>query len=120
MSKSVNGFSLLEVLVALVIVSLTLTSALALTAQLTRGAARVSERAIAESLAGFTLQRAIAERNDHDVALAVYATPFNRFQYEVRITPAPHDMRVYTVYVVGRFGAASMSRMARGPIVGPS
>jgi prepilin-type N-terminal cleavage/methylation domain-containing protein len=86
MSASAEGFSLLEVLVALVIIGTAGLSSLALALQLARGSAAATEATTAEVLAFWTMGRATLDPPGSTKA-AAYAPPFDQYIFRTSVTP---------------------------------
>lgn len=100
MCKCAEGFSLLEVLVALVIVAVVVTSALGLSIQLSHGSIRETENAIAQVLASSALQQAVAELPAATTEATVFAPPFERYRHTIQTTlVGASPLRRYTVRV---------------------
>ena len=119
MSGSAEGFSLLEVLVALVIIGTTGLSSLALALQLARGSAAATEASTAEVLAFWTLGRATLENTGSTGAIA-YAPPFDQYSFRTLIKPmSGTGTRSISVEVDWRGGRTTAMRLVFDSVMAP-
>jgi prepilin-type N-terminal cleavage/methylation domain-containing protein len=108
MSSRVDGFSLLEVLVAVVVVSVAITGALVLAAHQMRAPLILEDRATALALASTVLERSIAE-GKATVETRVFETPFEEYRHSV-VCENGVSLRTCTVTVTRRGAAITLSR----------
>ena len=113
MSPSANGFTLLEVLVALVIIGMTGLGALGLSMQLARGSDSARSQVIARALALSSLEESIVE-GANATPPTVYAPPFDQFQYAIRVRSAGRT-RSYTSIVTWKGGRIAFGRVTFSP-----
>jgi prepilin-type N-terminal cleavage/methylation domain-containing protein len=119
MSASAEGFSLLEVLVALVIIGTAGLSSLALALQLARGSAAATEAATAEVLAFWTMGRATLDHPGSTEA-TTYAPPFDQYTFRISVTPLiGTGTRSVTVEVDWRGGRTMTTRVVFDSVPAP-
>ena len=108
MSRVNDGFSLLEVLVAIVIVSAVGLSAVGLSLQLAHDSDQARTYATASALAQWTLDQAVTEQSG-PVPLTAYAPPFDHFRHAL-IVQRGQSLTHYTAKVEWEHGALALDR----------
>jgi len=102
MLKCNDGFSLLEAIVAMAIISMAAAAALGLTAELARTAKASQEKLAAEALADVVLNTAIAEQAVSGTVNQSFASPFEKYRFTLQTRRIGPMLRAYSVVVSGR------------------
>src|SRR5690606_26936748 len=103
------GFSMLEVLVALAIISITGVATISLALQLSKGNDRRQAHLIAHALAASTLDQIVAERA-RSAPVTTYAPPFDAFRHRSTVRPRTGGVD-YTVSVEWAGGRVLIGRL---------